>query len=233
VSQAPGVGGLPGPHLVGQHVDVGVRALTGFGGHGPVGAHRPQGAGHLTPVAAFNPLLTDFGIALEFAEALYCQMELSFQVALQGFGRRIATARQTDGLHVHREVIIGRAGKLETPRKTLKLLDGDAGANDRAVQLVVQVPQAGPPNRRQGTRLRQVDGHQGVGVLGTQQGLQISPLGVRGQAHGDAPVQVGRAVRKPVRTGHGHHDRRPGCRPGGSGGQRPGAPTGDSRFHRD
>ncbi len=49
----------------------------------------------------------------------------------------------------------------------------------------------GQTRRRQGTRLWQIDGHQGAGVLCAQQGLQITALGIRDETHGDAPTRVG------------------------------------------
>lgn len=49
LGEPPGVGREPGAHLVGQHVHALVGRLQGFGGGHPVGAQRPQGAGHFAP----------------------------------------------------------------------------------------------------------------------------------------------------------------------------------------
>ena len=105
-----------------------------------MGADRPQGTRHLTPGNTGLPFPADLRVTLELGKAAHPQAVLFLEMALHRLGQGIALARQADHFHVEREVVCPRLADLEPPGKPLQLVHRQAGSDDGAVQLVLQIP---------------------------------------------------------------------------------------------
>ena len=194
--QALDVGAVGGPDEVRQHVNVAERLPYADRAHIGVGQHGPIRAGYVTSLPRLAPPFHHGGLALQPGKLLEDQLMPLVERLVQQFRARIVHPAQANGFGV--QLVVGQVPDValrELAHGAAEFGGGQAGADDRAMDRAVQLPQFGTLagwGRAQRTGLSLQRGqHLGRKREAFDRAMMGTNFGVAGQCdHGVASVLI-------------------------------------------
>ena len=140
--EALGVRRQAGADLVGEHVHVGVYGVARLLVGRAVRQRRPHRARHLAVLEMRLPEGQQFVSGLHALEAGDVAGVFPLEMPVEILGDGIAVAGPADGLDVKRVLVARVSLESVAPGEARQLVHGKTGADQRAVELVLEFPQA-------------------------------------------------------------------------------------------